>query len=133
MNSHPQSNDNQQRQRFFGSVILTVLILITMVIIYISYHQEIAPTAFFARSINDASYDCEDKIQSRYKDRLINHYFDQYSSRYDADDHQYIIYYRVSIQDVDDNDRPQIVDLMAKCTVWEKLGYVSDFQVFEKF
>lgn len=127
------NNNSQSTQRLLASITLLVLIVITMAIIYITYHQELEPTAFFARDINDASYDCEAKIQNRYGDKLISHYYDQYSSRYEADEHQYLIYYRVSIQESDDNDRPQIKNLMAKCTVWEKLGYVSDFQVFEKF
>lgn len=132
-NNHSGNQATPPLQRRIAVITLVLLVIITLAIIYISYRQEMAPTAFFARSINDASYDCEAKIQSRFKDRLINRYFDPYSSRYEADDHQYLIYYRVTIQDLDDDGRPQVRELMAKCTVWEKLGYVSDFQVFKNF
>lgn len=86
-------------------------------------------TAFFARSINDASYDCEDKINSYFDDELISKYYDDISSRYEANDHQYIIYYRVSAREME-NDFPVIYDYMAKCVVWEKLGYVSSFRAY---
>lgn len=120
-------------QRRIAVITLVLLGILTLVIIYVSYHQEMKPTAFFARSIDDASYDCEAKIQSRYKARLISRYFDPYSSRYEADDHQYLVYYRVTIQEQDKDGRSRIRDLMVKCTVWEKLGYVSDFQEFNNF
>lgn len=116
-----------------AAVVLLAIIAATLIIIYITYRQGIRPKAFFARSINDASYDCEHKINERFGSRLISKYYDQFSSRYDADEHQYIIYYRVSAEKRDRNNIPSIHNYMAKCIVWEKLGYVSTFQVFDNF
>jgi len=85
---------------------------------------------FFARSIDDASYDCEDKIRAQFGKNLINSSYDQISSRYDASKRQYIIYYYLTIAELVD-DLPTVRDRMAKCVVWERLGYVSDYTVFE--
>ena len=88
------------------------------------------PVAFFVRDLNDASYDCEAKIVSKYDDELVSKYYDNLSSRYEDDKHQYLVYYRISVKEVEDGI-PQVKDYMAKCIVWEKLGYVSDFRVYE--
>ena len=118
---------------FRYAMILIGVIVITPGAIYLARLQDTQPTTFFVRSINDASYNCEDKIKDRFGSSLLSSNFDQYSSRYDADDGQYIIYYRVSTQSFDKHNRPTINNHMAKCTVWETLGFVSSFQVFNEF
>ena len=124
----PTKNSN-----FTAGLVLLALVMITSAVVYFTYGNNKQPTAFFARSINDASYDCEDKISARFDDRLISKYYDQFSSRYEADQHQYVIYYRVSIKEQDRDNITTVKDYMAKCIVWEKLGFVSDFMVFDKF
>lgn len=133
MSNTPSNGSSQSPGKRTAALVLLVIFAITLILIYAGYRLEIKPQAYFARSINDASYDCEDKIHSHFDENLINAYYDQYSSRYEADDHQYLIYYRVTAQEFDDDDRPGIRSFMVKCVVWEKLGYVSDFQVFDKF
>ncbi len=108
---------------------LAIVIIATIVAVYV-HQKSKTQTAFFARSINDASYDCEDKIDSRFDEDLVSKYYDEISSRYEANKHQYVIYYRISVR-LTENDLPVIKDYMAKCNVWEKLGYVSDFQVLD--
>jgi hypothetical protein len=114
------------------SALVIISIVVTMVSLYLNYRGNQGPAAFFARDINDASYDCEDKINGRFKEQLVSKYYDEISSRYDAKTHQYVIYYRVSAREVE-NGLPSIKDFMAKCIVWEKLGYVSDFQIIRNF
>ncbi|MEE8059618.1 MAG: hypothetical protein V3T17_17570 [Pseudomonadales bacterium] len=100
--------------------------------LYFNFGMPGKQTAFFARSINDASYDCENKIDQKFDEDLVNKYYDGNSSRYDSKQRQYIIYYRVSARYIE-NDIPMIKDYMAKCIVWERIGYVSDFQIFDDF
>lgn len=112
----------------FISISLLIIAAAIILILYKSINQQ--EVAFFARSINDASYDCESKIDSKYDDKLVNKHFDNISSRYEADRHQYIIYYRITVQEIED-DVPQLDDYMVKCVVWEKLGYVSEFRAYK--
>lgn len=117
-----------------GKVKATLLVLLALgcsisILVYFSVRVIDRPDAFFARSINDAAYDCEDKIKDRFEEQLLSKHYDQYSSRYDADDHQYLIYYRVSVREEDENV-PITTDYMAKCVVWERFGYVSEFRVY---
>lgn len=120
-----------------GKAKATLLVLLALgcsisILIFFSARNNDRSDAFFARSINDAAYDCEDKIKDRFEEQLLSKHYDQYSSRYDADDSQYIIYYRVSVREEEDNI-PVTADYMAKCVVWERLGYVSEFRVYNNF
>lgn len=128
----PQSKNSTLRSAI-NALVLMCVIAATLGTIYLTYYQNPESATFFARSMNDASYDCEDKIRDRFSSSLISANFDQYSSRYDADDGEYIIYYQVTAQQIDKHDIPTIQNYMAKCTVWETLGYVSSFQVFDDF
>jgi uncharacterized protein YpmS len=112
------------------AIILFAIIIINSIVVFFYTDSPSKPKAFLARNMNDASYDCEEKIQSKYGDRLVNSYFDSLSSRYEAKKHRYLIYYRISIRE-DEGDLTTITEYMAKCLVWERLGYVSDFSVFE--
>lgn len=114
------------------AVVLLLLISIGLIITVILLEKADAPVAFYARDINDASYDCEDKINRYYEEDLVSKVYDDYSSRYEADKRQYIIFYRVSVNTEMDG-YPTVVDYMIKCVVWERLGYVSDFQVLNFF
>ncbi len=105
-----------------------LLLAATTAILYLTINQK-KKTTFFARSINDASYDCEAKINSKYEGDLVNKNFDNISSRYEPDKRQYTIYYRISVKEKQE-DYAVVNDYMAKCVVWERLGYVSDFRVF---
>ena len=119
---------NTKTRTYLFSFVGIATLLIVVVLLFVSSRQT-EQVAFFARDINDASYDCEDKIASKFGRRLINKYYDDLSSRYQANDKQYLIYYRVSVKD--DEQLPTTSDYMVKCVVWEKLGYVSDFEVFD--
>ena len=116
--------------RFGGAVILVAVMGLTLLAVYLTYGERNMKQSFFARDINDATYDCEDKIDAKFKKRLVSKYYDEISSRYEANKNQYVIYYRVSARDIE-GEYPMVTDYMAKCIVWEKLGYVSDFQVFD--
>ena len=128
-----RNSKRQKRHSRIAGLALLGIALATAVFVYLTFGASIQPQAFFARSINDASYDCEDKIKSRFGADLVSSQFDQYSSRYVADDHQYLIYYRVTTREELDNGALTTRDSTVKCTVWERLGYVSDFQVFNDF
>ena len=122
------------RRKLIISISLVLVIIITVVVTYLTYSLSMGSgqKAFYARSMDDASYDCEAKIIDRFDERLINKHFDQYSSRYDANKRQYLIYYRVTASD-NGEDVPTLKEHMVKCVVWERLGYVSDFSVFDDF
>lgn len=118
------------RKVFLSSLILLTILIGTGFLLYITYEMPGAKVRFFARNINDATYNCEDSIDDRYKKKLMHKSYDNLSSRYSADKHQYSIFYRISVQE-NKNKRTEIKDYMVKCIVWEKLGYVSEFTVFE--
>ena len=124
-------NEKKNKTRTILLAIFSFLLLLTATtaILYLTFDKK-SKTAFFVRSINDASYDCEAKIINKYDDDLVSKSFDNISSRYEADRRQYVIYYRISIKERDE-DFTVVSDYMAKCIVWERLGYVSDFRVFE--
>ncbi len=112
---------------------LTFLIILLLAIGVMAVYfnaAETEPTAFFARSIDDASYDCEKKIADKYGETLLSKTFDELSSNYNSRKHQYIIFYWISIQEVID-EIPMMKDYLAKCIVWEKIGYVSDFTIID--
>lgn len=109
-------------------VIALLLMALFMTVVFFGFGANKQQTAFFARSINDASYDCEDKIDSKFDEDLVSKYYDEISSRYEAKRRQYVIYYRVSAYTEQDGVRV-VEDYMAKCIVWERVGYVSDFQI----
>lgn len=114
------------------SLVVILLIATSMAILFLLNKGEKEPQAFFARDINDASYDCEQKIIDQFDEQLVSKYFDDLSSRYLPEKRQYLIYYRVSTRTLE-NNIPVNNELMVKCTVWERLGYVSDFHIMRDF
>ncbi len=127
--------DNSQTGLKTPLIVMALLsvIAVTITIVYLTFGRSSdEPTFTFARSMDDATVDCENKIIDQYDDDIISKYFDQFSSRYDADRRQYIIYYRVHVKEIKD-DLPVVNEYMAKCIVWERLGYVSDFSIFKDF
>lgn len=88
------------------------------------------PTITTTRDIGMASDVCEDRIISEYKKTLINKNYDDISSRYEPNNKQYIVYYRITLRSLVD-DIPTVTAHLAKCIVWEKLGYVSSFEVID--
>jgi|GEM_PF-3716490 len=122
-------SNTHHRSRLFA-VLAILFIVIASSALILSTRDDYRKVAFFARSINDASYDCEDKIISKYGDRLISKSFDNLSSRYQQDQRQYLIFYRISITETD-TKYPAIDDHLVKCVVWERLGYVSDFRIID--
>ena len=122
------SNQSKTTKVVLVIIVFLLLLAATTTILYLTINKE-KKTTFFARSINDASYDCEATINNKYKQDLVNKSFDDISSHYDPGKRQYTIYYRISIKEKQE-DYPVVNDYMAKCVVWERLGYVSDFRVF---
>ena len=110
------------------AIISIVVVILVIGLFYISSSGSNKKTSFYARDINDASYDCEDKIDKEYGDDLVSRHFDEFSSRYNADKRQYAIFYRVNINS-EINGYPTITEYMAKCVVWERIGYVSEFSI----
>ena len=118
-----------------GSTLVTALIILfvlsaAVVITVIVFGPKNIEKKFFARSIGGAADSCEEKINDYFGDRLVSKYYDEISSRHDSSRKQYTIYYRISHSTSTDG-RPGIENSMAKCVVWESLGYVSDFRVFK--
>lgn len=110
---------------------LLLLILITSIVATVYFYGPgDIKKRFYARSIGEAADSCEEEIDGHFSKHLISKHYDQISSRYDASRKQYIIFYRISHRKVVDGI-PSIEDSMAKCAVWESLGYVSDFSVFK--
>ncbi|MBN4055115.1 hypothetical protein JYU12_00065 [bacterium AH-315-K03] len=122
-------NKKNTRSFLLGLLALLVLMATAMGILIVN-SGPLGPVAFFAHSMDEASYDCEDKINKRLKSRLISKHFDNFSSRYDVQKRQYLIFYRLSIRESTDN-YSAITERIAKCIVWERLGYVSDFRIME--
>lgn len=122
------SNKTNRTNLFVGLAIL-IIVAASFSLLFLTKTMG-KRVAFFASSIDDASYDCEEKIVSKYGNRLISKSFDNLSSRYQPEERQYLIYYRISISE-SNTDYPAIDDHVVKCTVWEKLGYVSDFRIID--
>ena len=119
----------------YGSTTSTVIWVVMVLIVSIGvtvalFGPKEIKKSFFARSIGEAADSCEKEIIDHFDDRLVTKYYDQISSRYEAERKQYIVYYRVSHAELI-NDMPTIEYSMAKCVVWESLGYVSEFRVFK--
>ncbi|WP_101759552.1 hypothetical protein [Oceanicoccus sp. KOV_DT_Chl] len=123
-----KKNNNMVKNILIGIVIVSVLVGTGLILYF--YLGDTKPKTFYVRDINDATYDCEDKIVNKYGDKLVSKHYDNLSSRFEEQKNQYLIYYRISIKEKE-NGLPMINDYMAKCVVWEKLGYVSDFRVYE--
>ncbi|MEH6557111.1 MAG: hypothetical protein V7459_14205 [Oceanicoccus sp.] len=117
------------RTNIFVGIATSVIVAASFSLLFLTKTSG-EPVTFFARSIDDASYDCEDKIVSKYGNRLISKSFDNLSSRYQREERQYLIYYQISIRESNAN-YPAIDDHLVKCTVWERLGYVSDFRIID--
>lgn len=124
------SKPNQSTLTMIYNLIFLMAIVISAWLLYITYDPTARLKPFFARSINDATYNCEDRINDRFKDDLISKNFDNLSSRYNADNRQYAIFYRITVRE-HKRDFSILKDYMVKCTVWETLGYVSEFTVFD--
>lgn len=125
------SNNKTSRNKLkLSAVIIFALLVVNSTIVLLYNNRQAKPEAFFARNMNDASYDCEEKIRNKYQHRLVSSYFDDLSSRYEANKRQYVVYYRINIREEHDK-AAAIREYMAKCIIWERLGYVSDFSVFE--
>ena len=124
-------NNLKPERRFNAPILVSITLLLVLVAIAIYFNTaKTAPTAFFARSIDDASYDCEKKINDKFGNKLLSKNYDGLSSRFNSQKHQYLIFYRISVQEIVDN-YPTIKDYLAKCMVWEKIGYVSDFTILD--
>ena len=114
----------------------TLITLVILLVLFCSLAITIAlfgpkemKKAFFARSIGEAADSCEEEVIDYFGNRLISTHYDEISSRYEPTYKQYTVYYRISHTETI-NDLPTVKDSMAKCVVWESLGYVSDFNVF---
>lgn len=83
-----------------------------------------------ARDIGMASDSCEERISDEFEDTLINQHYDDISSRYEPAKRQYIVYYRVTSSTIVD-ELPTVKTQLAKCVIWERLGYVSSFEVID--
>jgi hypothetical protein len=123
------SNNKNTKSLLISLIVLLVFAVAAMALLVVNSDSSI-PKAFFARSINDASYDCEAKIDKRFKSELTSKSFDNLSSRYEPLKRQYLIYYRIGVREKID-DYYVNTDRMAKCIVWERLGYVSDFRILD--
>lgn len=130
----PPTNTKPRTSTKGGSTIIAVVIILILslaiaVTIVLFGPKEIKKT-FTARSIGDAANSCEEKVVDYFGDRLVSKYYDEISSRHEVSRKHYTVYYRVSHKEMVD-DIPTIEDSMAKCIVWESLGYVSEFRVFK--
>lgn len=108
---------------------ISLLIVIAIITFLFISSRSANKNAFFVRNLNDATYDCEEKINNQFGPNLLYKSYDNFSSRYQAKDKQYLIYYRISVKD--EQDFSIINDYIVKCIVWEKLGYVSSFEILE--
>lgn len=122
---------NNYKVSLYISIVTLLLIVMAAMVVLVIHSGKKGPEAFFARSINDASYDCEVKIGRHFKSELISKSFDGLSSRYDEQNRQYLIYYNVGIRERVEDGYYVYSDRMVKCIVWERFGYVSDFQVMD--
>lgn len=115
----------------FSTIIVLLLILSVCIGVTITFFgPKDIKKSFFARSIGDAADSCEEEINDHFGSKLVSKNYDQMSSRYEAARKQYIVYYRISHAEQVDGI-PTIEYSMAKCAVWESLGYVSEFRVFK--
>ena len=110
---------------------LLIALCITLVITVIMFGPKEVKQAFFVRSIGEAADSCEQAVTDNYSGRLISKHFDEISSRYEPNYKQYIVFYRISYTAMEDA-LPTVKSAIAKCIVWERLGYVSDFSVIKQ-
>ena len=121
---------NQSTLAMIYNLIFLIVIIASAWLLYLTYDPSATQKPFFARSISDATYNCEDRIIGRYEEDLISKQFDNLSSRYNANSRQYAIFYRITVRE-HKRDFSILKDYMVKCVVWETLGYVSEFSVFD--
>lgn len=107
-------------------VIVIVAIAITSTILISNNINH--PKVTKVRDIGMASDACEERIIEEFEDTLINKNYDDMSSRYEPSKKQYVIYYRVTTRDIED-DLPIIKSQLAKCVILERKGYVTIFEI----
>ena len=122
----------QKRRQTFLLIVLSVSLIVVAIISTFAGYKLLRPqkVAFFSRDIDSAADSCEESISSYFGERMVSKRYDELSSRYNAQRRLYLIYYRVYSKEVED-DVPEVIEYLAKCTVWETLGYVSDFEVYK--
>ncbi|MGK0442151.1 MAG: hypothetical protein ACJA0N_001958 [Pseudohongiellaceae bacterium] len=126
----PLSSPPYQQQGKIIPISILVLLAISLAITVVLFGPKEVKKSFMARSIGDAADSCEEEIIDYFDDRLISKYYDEISSRHEPHRKQYTVYYRVSHAETVD-ELPTVEHSMAKCVIWESLGYVSEFRVFK--
>lgn len=114
---------------FFAVFAVLIIIATSLSLLFLAKTNE-DPIGSFIRTVDNASYDCEEEIVSRYGNKLISKSFDNLSSRYQPRDRQYWIYYRISVRE-SATEYPKIDDYLVKCTIGEHLGEISDFRIID--
>lgn len=126
----PKAKPAEPKKHLRSIVIALLVVGLLALALLLSQQSTTQPERFFARDINDAAYDCEDKIRLQFGKNLINSNFDQISSRYESSKRQYIVYYDLTVAEFVD-DLPAVTEKLAKCVVWERLGYVSSYTLID--
>ena len=114
---------------FFAGFAVLIIIATSLSLLFLAKTNE-DPNQSFIRTVDNASYDCEEEIVSRYGTKLISKSFDNLSSRYQPRDRQYWIYYRISVSE-SATEYPKIDDYLVKCTIGEHLDEISDFRIID--
>jgi len=122
---------SQGQKTFIVLILIALFFALAIMATYISYTITRADKqAFFSRDIASASDSCESDIKDHFGENLISARYDEISSAYKPQQKRYLIYFRVTARYEEDNV-PSIEEWLAKCIVWETLGYVSDFEVYQ--
>lgn len=119
------------QKTFIVLILIALFFALAIIATYISYTVTRAEkVAFFSRDIGSASDSCEDNIKDHFGENLVSAIYDEMSSAYKPQQRRYLIYFRVTAQYTEENI-PTIEEWLAKCVVWETLGYVSDFEIYQ--
>ena len=79
---------------FFAGFAVLIIIATSLSLLFLAKTNE-DPNESFIRTVDNASYDCEEEIVSRYGNKLISKSFDNLSSRYQPSSYT-DPYYRVA-------------------------------------
>lgn len=130
----PASSNNSKKQKKKTYLMLLVFLaasITAMVVTFSIYYVSNKKVAFNVPDVDTAANSCEQEVKDAFGKELLHKSYDHGSSRYEENRRRYVIWYRLTIRRLDSEGIAVVQDKMAKCEVWEFLGYVSSFEVYD--
>jgi hypothetical protein len=128
----PASHQQGSSKAATTLTLLLIITVITVIATYVKYRDEDGNIRFNVATVDAAANSCENYIDDQFGQDIIHKAYDHGSSRYEPNSRRYIIWYRISTRTPDEDGVMTVKDLLAKCEIWEFLGYVSNFESYDK-